>query len=203
MNHNYYSVFDKYTPLVLGHWAWVIYMWNIHLQRSSRFYILHIYVYVCMHACMYVCMYVQYVRTYVCMHVCINYMYVCMYVCMYIHIYVSTHFYTLGTINEGPSTVIYFPGQTMLPIELICNVTGFPTWIVTINGTENEYTPNALASGDLAGHDIDGINCILINVPVNNSKYICNSNVGSQRTSSDPAFVYIASKDNLRIYIHV
>ena len=83
----------------------------------------------------------------------------------------------------------------MLPIELICNVTGFPTWEVTINGIEEEFTPNALGNGRLAGHDIhvNGSN-ILINVPVNNSKYICVSNVDTHITQSDPAFLYISGQ---------
>ena len=105
---------------------------------------------------------------------------------------------TLGIVNEGPSTVIYFPGRTMLPIELICNVTGFPTWDITFNGTEEEFTPGALLDGDLAGHNISGSN-LLINIPVNNSRYICISNVGVQTTPSDPAFLYIAGKYALHV----
>ena len=80
--------------------------------------------------------------------------------------------YTIGLINEGPSSVIYFPGRNPLPIELICNVTGFPTWEVVINGTMDEFTPGNLLRGDLFGHDISRTNYnILINVPVNNSDY--------------------------------
>ena len=81
----------------------------------------------------------------------------------------------------------------MLPIELICNVTGFPTWNVTINGDDREITPNTLAHNGLAGHDSSGPN-ILINVPVNNTRYICVSNEINVGTPSDPAFVYIAGK---------
>ena len=80
---------------------------------------------------------------------------------------------------------------------MICNVTGFPTWDVTINGIEREFTPYALATGRLAGHGINGNNNILINVPVNNSRYVCISNEGVESIPSDPAFLYIAGKYNL------
>ena len=112
---------------------------------------------------------------------------------MYVCIYIST----VGIIIEGPSTVIYFPGQTMLSIEMMCNVTGVLTWEVTINGTEKEFTLNALLIGRLAGHGVNADDNILINVPMNNSRYICVSNIVSQRLLSDPAFLYIAGKFNL------
>ena len=82
----------------------------------------------------------------------------------------------------------------MLPIEMICNVTGFKTWRVTINNMTTEFTLNALAVGQLAGHGVNADDNILINVPVNNSRYICVSNVGQVGTPSDPAFLYIAGK---------
>ena len=157
---------------------------------------MHVCVFVCVYVCVCVCVCVcACVRACVCKHspqvtyikgYLSNFMYVC--------IYIST----VGIIIEGPSTVIYFPGQTMLPIELMCNVTGFKTWVVTINGTEDEFTLNGLAVGQLAGHGINADDNILINVPMNNSRYICVSNVASQRTLlSDPAFLYIAGKFNL------
>ena len=95
----------------------------------------------------------------------------------------------VGDVNEGPNDVIYFPGRTPLPIELICNVTGFPSWRVTVNGSTDEYTLNALSNGRVYGHNISGSN-ILINVPVNNSEYVCISNVGSNAIPSDPAFFF-------------
>ena len=83
----------------------------------------------------------------------------------------------------------------MLPIELICNVTGYPTWDVTINGTKDEYTLNAVTLGRLPGHNISGDNImLLIHVPVNNSRYICISNVDQKVVRSDPAFLYIVGK---------
>ena len=99
----------------------------------------------------------------------------------------------VGHVNEGPNDVIYFPGQTPLPIELICNVTGYPTWRVTINGSTDEYTLNALLNGGLNGHNASGHN-ILINVPVNNSEYVCISNVGTNAIPSDPAFLFFTGK---------
>ena len=89
----------------------------------------------------------------------------------------------------------------MLPIEMICNVTGFLTWDVTINGSKHEFTPNALATGLLVGHGINADDNILINVPVNNSRYVCISNEGQVATLSDPAFLYIAGKYNLHTCI--
>ena len=81
----------------------------------------------------------------------------------------------------------------MLPIELICNYTGFPTWNVTIDGDSRTFTSTNLANNALAGHSNNEAN-ILINVPVNNSRYICVSNEVNVETPSDPAFVYIAGK---------
>ena len=111
---------------------------------------------------------------------------------------------SIGFVYEGPSNVIYFPGRTQLPIELICNVTGLPTWRVTINNIVDEYTLNALFRGELNGHNISGNN-ILINVPVNNSEYVCVSNEGTTAIPSDPGFLFVAGKYNyivLRFYIY-
>ena len=112
---------------------------------------------------------------------------------------------SIGFVNEGPSNVIYFPGRTQLPIELICNVTGLPTWRVTVNNIMNEYTLNALFRGELNGHNISGNN-ILINVPVNNSEYVCVSNEGTTAIPSDPGFLFVAGKYIyivLRFYIYI
>ena len=97
--------------------------------------------------------------------------------------------YIDATIIEGPSDVTYIPGLTPLPIELTCNVTGFPVW--RINGTT--YTLNSLGNGELQGHSRNGAN-ILVNSPVNNTEYICVSSTVFGDVSSDPAYIIIAGK---------
>ena len=92
-----------------------------------------------------------------------------------------------GPILEGPSNITYIPGLTPLPIELICNVTGIPSWI--INGSH--ILPNFISNGALAGHSRKGAN-ILVNRPVNNTEYICVSGRYDGDTLSDPAYVIIA-----------
>ena len=98
-----------------------------------------------------------------------------------------------GTVIEGPSNVTYLPNVTPLPIELTCNVTGLPIWIV--NGTA--YLVINLSGGALPGHDRTGTN-ILINNPVNNTEYVCVSLTNDGETSSDPAYVIIAGE-----YVHI
>ena len=94
-----------------------------------------------------------------------------------------------GAIVEGPQNVTYFPGQGN--IELKCNVTaGVPLWMV--NGTT--FTLNELSDGELPGHNRTGAN-IIIETPVNNTKYVCESLLSTDLTiQSTPAFVYIAGE---------
>ena len=93
-----------------------------------------------------------------------------------------------GPILEGPSNITYIPGLTPLPIELICNVTLVPVWIV--NGTI--YLLSQLTNGLLPRHSRRGLN-ILVNIPVNNTEYICVSTINSIYALSDPAYITIAS----------
>ena len=98
--------------------------------------------------------------------------------------------YTTGIIIEGPSNVTYIPGRTPLPIELTCNITGFPSW--RVNGTL--YSVGDLRAGMPEGHDISGSN-IVINIPMNDTEYICISSVlDAADVTSPPAFLYIAGK---------
>ena len=107
-----------------------------------------------------------------------------------------------GTIIEGPSSITYIPGLTPLPIELTCNVTGLPIWIV--NGTA--YLTINLDDGTLPGHSRTGTN-ILVNIPVNNTEYVCITltNDGDE-THSDPAYIIIAGEyvrmSMLGSYVH-
>ena len=83
----------------------------------------------------------------------------------------------------------------LLPIELICNVTGIALW--SVNGTD--YTLTELTNGTLPGHGSNGTN-ILVNSPVNNTEYICVSSTIDGTTRSNPAYVVIAGK-YIRTYV--
>ena len=109
---------------------------------------------------------------------------------LYEKLFSQLHTHIAGIVNEGPSNVTYIPGQTPLPIELTCNITGFPFW--RVNGTL--HTVGNLRAGILEGHNISGSN-ILINVPVNDTEYICISSVlNSDDVTSPPAFLIIAGE---------
>ena len=91
-------------------------------------------------------------------------------------------------IIEGPQTVIYFPGQG--PIELVCNETEGAVILWEVNGVSFLFFQ--LRDGDLPNHSVNGTN-IVINVPVNNTEYICAAFTNNNNAiSSDPTFVYIA-----------
>ena len=76
--------------------------------------------------------------------------------------------------------------QTYWLIELICNVTGEPSWIVNGSG----YSLSQLSNGALPGHNRTGTN-ILVNSPVNNTEYICQSATNDSDTLSDPAYITV------------
>ena len=105
----------------------------------------------------------------------------------------DNHINTLytGAINEGPSSVIYLPGVTPLPIELTCRATGSViAWIVN----DTNYDVVQLINRALPGHELANTN-ILVNSPVNNTEYICVfENDDGNETYSDPAYVVIAGK---------
>ena len=105
----------------------------------------------------------------------------------------------IGTVVDVPSNVTYLPGQTALPIELVCNVTGTVTaWIVN----DTAYTRTQLTNGALQGHGRAGAN-ILVNSPVNNTEYICVSlNDDDNETNSDPTYIIIAGEcDKYRKFV--
>ena len=105
---------------------------------------------------------------------------------MRVHLFIQN---CTGKIIEGPSSVTYLPNLTPLPIELTCNVTAIATW--TINNTV--YRVTSLARGNLLGHDTRGTN-VLINIPVNNTEYVCVCFFNSTDEHSDPAYIIIAGK---------
>ena len=79
----------------------------------------------------------------------------------------------------------------MLPIELICSVTGIPIW--RINGSV--YPLADLFDGVVAGHNRSGTN-ILVNSPVNNTKYVCVSQTINGDIRSNPAYIFFAGKSD-------
>ena len=92
----------------------------------------------------------------------------------------------IGAVIVGPDNVTYFSGMTPLPIELTCNVSGGAGW--RVNGTG--YFLGDLTNGALPGHNRTGTN-ILVNSPVNNTKYVCMSITNNGETRSKPAYVVI------------
>ena len=102
--------------------------------------------------------------------------------------------YVSGVIIEGPQTVIYFPGQGA--IELVCNVTEGSVILWMVNG--DSFSLSTLRNGELPNHTANGLN-IVINVPTNNSEYICTAVTFLNDISSDPVFIYIAGRQ-LRVY---
>ena len=101
-----------------------------------------------------------------------------------------------GIVIEGPSNVTYLPGLTPLPIELTCSVTGVASW--RVNGSD--YVLASLTNGVLPGHNRTGTN-ILVNIPVNNTEYICVSLTNDGETSSDPTYIIIAGEYNKYIFL--
>ena len=73
---------------------------------------------------------------------------------------------------------------------LTCNVTGIATWRVN----DTDYTLTSLTNGALPGHMCRTRTNILVNSPVNNTKYICVSQTKDGEISSDPAYIIIAGK---------
>ena len=98
-----------------------------------------------------------------------------------------------GTINDDPSNFTYLPDVTLLPINLTCNVTGVVTW--RINDTF--YITTNHSNGALPGHHRAGTN-LLIDSPVNNTKYICVSINNYNVLISDPVWIIIAG-ENLHV----
>ena len=84
-----------------------------------------------------------------------------------------------GAIIKGPSNITYIPYLIPLPIKLICNVIGKPSWIV--NGSV--YSLSNLTDGALPGHNRTGTD-ILVNRPVHNTEYICQSATNGSETLS-------------------
>ena len=103
-----------------------------------------------------------------------------------------------GIIIEGPSNVTYLPGLTPLPIELTCNVTGgLGVLLWSINGT-------AFSIQNLPpGHRNNGLN-LLIDTPINNTKYICvSATSGGEQVMSAPAFLSIGGKNTHVAMCHI
>ena len=95
----------------------------------------------------------------------------------------------LGAAIQGPSIVIYFPGQET--IQLACSITqGSTGW--SVNGQPAVSLTGIDANG-IPGHSRNGTN-LVINTPVNNTEYACVSIRDDRDVFSDPAYLYIAGE---------
>ena len=134
------------------------------------------------------------------MYVPINYLqgtYVCTCNVIISSIYVLYSLFVL-TVIQGPSSIIYIPGVIPLPIELICKVSGQPAWQVN----DTEYSLEILERGNLEGHNRNKTN-ILVNTPVNNTKYVCVSKTADGDIFfSQPAFLFIGGEYPIQIRRH-
>ena len=99
-----------------------------------------------------------------------------------------------GVVIEGPSNVTYFPGITPLPIEMTCNISTGTEKLWTINNSYWLY--NELYEGRLPGHSLSETDNILINSPVNNTKYTCVSYAYEEEYEyfSYPGYVIVAGE---------
>ena len=117
------------------------------------------------------------------------------------HIYVSwyTLFCVCIAINEGPTTTIAFPGQT---IELTCAVSGASPFRI-IN--EVQYTLNQLFNGQLPGYNSSGNNLLVLNIELNDVRNGTMFSCGITQTppipdiiSDPPAVLIVAGKYTLK-----
>jgi len=61
----------------------------------------------------------------------------------------------------------------------------------SVNGTE--YSIGSLSRGDLPGHTMNETD-IIVTAPFNGTSYTCIASSGSNKTSSNTAYLYIAGK---------
>jgi len=94
-----------------------------------------------------------------------------------------------GAIIQGPSDVIYFPGQD--PVQLTCEISeGATGWSVDDSPT---VSLSDIERGGLPGHSRNGTS-IVVDIPVNNTEYVCVAIIDDGNVRSDPAFLYIAGE---------
>ena len=105
-----------------------------------------------------------------------------------IHTYSTNAMYTfVGITIQNPSSFIYLPNLTLLPIELICDVNNGIGW--RVNNTA--YFIVDLMNGHLSGHNtsVNGSN-IVISTPINNTEYVCNN----RSTDGEPYNIFVAGE---------
>jgi len=101
-----------------------------------------------------------------------------------------------GAVIQGPSDVIYFPGQG--PVQLTCEISeGSTGWSVN---DSSAASLGDIHDGDLEGHSLNGTS-LVVDIPVNNTKYVCVSIRDAGNLESEPAFLYIAGK--LHVHLHI
>ena len=79
------------------------------------------------------------------------------------------------TIVEEPGVVKYHPVETVLPIELTCDISDGVAWVVN----HVTYLLNQLQNGNLPGHNVNGSNILITSNPMNNSQYVCSDAINN------------------------
>jgi len=94
-------------------------------------------------------------------------------------------YYVAGVVIQGPSIVIYFPGQS--PVQLACKTSaGIIGWSINDSLT---ITPGDINTRK--GHSLNGTKLVIDN-PINNTKYVCISIRSTLNLRSDPVFLFVA-----------
>ena len=115
-------------------------------------------------------------------------------VCAYVRMYkMLLSLISVDTpVIQGPSEVIYRPGEE--PVELTClrNITvGSTGW--RLNGSDPPFPLSTIRNGGFPDHTLNATNNDLIVVnATNNTEYICASITDDDDTYSAPVYLYVA-----------
>ena len=99
--------------------------------------------------------------------------------------YVYNIIHTIGTIIQSPVNFTYLPNLTVLPIELVCDITPVAGWLVN----NSRYFLSDLMNEMPSEHNRNGTN-ILIITPMNNTKYRCSNGINLGELS----YIFVAGK---------
>ena len=115
-----------------------------------------------------------------------------MYLCNAYHNIVISHFVGVPVI-QGPSEVIYRPGEGSIQLICVRNTTaGSTLW--RVNGSD-AVAPSGIAAR-FPGHTVDGVNIVIVNA-TNSTNYICVSVVDNMEDEdSEPVYLYVAGMCN-------
>lgn len=105
--------------------------------------------------------------------------------------------YVGASIIEGPSEVIYRPGED--PVQLTCNVTeGVIGW--QLNNGEAFTIGEIRDDGDLPNHTVNGTDLVVL-IPTNNTQYVCVAMTNEDSIFSAPVDLYIAGMLIISLYL--